>query len=220
MSSPRLYRAALVLSAVALATTVAPVAAGDGTTPSAKMDVAVLAERLTSHALATHDALALVMAARLKIMHPGHAAQGGPRGPAGAAKPGPHPRSAEALLERARTLARGQPALLELIDDTAADRPRGLVDGPRLHSAVAPPLATHTYREAFRSDEAATVLIAGDGDSNLDLYVFDEGGRRICSSEQLDDVEVCRWRPPAPGRYTIHIVNRGRADNRYELRSN
>jgi hypothetical protein len=34
-------------------------------------------------------------------------------------------------------------------------------------------------------------------------------------------VEVCRWQPQAGGgAHVIHVVNRGRAVNQYELRSN
>ena len=201
-----------------------PVHAGDGLRMTERMALAVLAEQVSTQALARPDPLVLVMAARLKRLQGGSSSPGAPvdAGVAGrtAVKPGPHPRSAEALLARARALSIGRADLLALIDDVAQERPRGVEDGPRTRSGVAAPLATDTYREPFKAGEPAAVLIAGDGDSNLDLYVFDERGARICASERLDDVEVCRWQPRAAGRVMIHVVNRGRVDNRYELRSN
>jgi hypothetical protein len=201
----------------------ASAASGSGPTDGSRndrMEQALLAERVTSQALASDDVLLLAMAARLKLGLGDQPGLTAPRGRSGADKSGVHPRSAAALLQRARDRAQGRADLLALLEDIAQERPRGIEQGPRLHTTVAPALGTHTYRESFRPDEPATVLIAGDGDSNLDLYVFDAAGRRICASEKLDDVEVCRWRPPASGAYTIHVVNRGRADNRYELRSN
>jgi hypothetical protein len=209
----------LRLTVLLLVLTAGGTAAADARIP---IEHWLLAEELTTLGLARQDALMLTMAARLKLRHPGVLAPL-PRGVApgdGAAAVRPHPRSAQALLQRARALAQGQPGLLGLIDDVAQDRPRGMEDGPRLHAAQAAAGGTDIYREAFRPGETAAVLIAGDGESNLDLYVFDAGGRRICASEKLDDVEVCRWQPLSGGRHVIHVVNRGRAVNRYEMRSN
>ncbi len=189
------------------------------------IEQAVLAEQLTSHALAQPDVLTLVMAARLSTRSAGTpvarkplASATNPAPPP--AKPGPHPRSAAALLARARALAQGRADLLALIEDAAVERARGIEDGPKTSNGMAGARATVMYRERFKASERATVMISGDGDSNLDLYVYDERGARVCAAERLDDVEVCRWQPQGAGQYTIHVVNRGAVENSYVMRSN
>jgi hypothetical protein len=184
---------------------------------------AALAERLTSLALQQRDPLLLAMAARLQWRSAGRPTERRSQTPV--RRPDPdavvrHPRHPMALLALARSLARGRTELLALLDDVAQERPRGVEDGPRSQRVVAPPLAKQVYPEVFRPGEPARVLIAGDGQSNLDLYVFDEQGRRLCASEELDDVEECQWQPQQGRRFLIHVVNRGRTENQYHLRSN
>jgi hypothetical protein len=191
------------------------------------MDQAVLAEQLTSYALQHPDVATLIAAARLALRSAGRPVARKPVAPAGVvsaagplAKLAVHPRSAAALLARARGLAQGNAELLALIDDAALEQPRGTENGPKTHSMVAGARATNVYREQFSASEPATVLISGDGDTNLDLYVFDERGARICAAERLEDVEICRWQPQGNGTYSIHVVNRGTAENQYVMRSN
>lgn len=195
---------------------------GSATAATSPMERLVLAEELTTRGLASQDPLVLLMAARLKQLTPDREVQRPVLGAATQARPrnAPAPRSAEALLARVRTLAAQRPDLLALAEDIAKERPRGLEGGPRTHRQVAAAAGTDTYIDNFRPGDSATVLITGDGESNLDLYVFDSGGRRICASEKLDDVEVCRWQPASPGRYRVQVVNRGRVENQYEMRSN
>ena len=217
-----------LLPVPALAAAAAPAAAA----PPA-LDQLVLANRLAAYGLAQRDVLALITAAGLMQRWPGQAvsrtpvAVRGARGestppstPGAAAKPAVHPRSAAGLLAQARQWAQGRADLLALIDDVAHQQWRGPTEGPRIHSRVATAHATDVYREQFKGGEPAVVMISGDGDSNLDLYVYNDRGTRLCASERLDDIEVCRWQPQGAGPFVIQIVNRGPGDNQYVMRSN
>jgi hypothetical protein len=227
----RVLNAALPSLLVIVCALLAPLpgqAADAGAAAWRAMDILELAERLTDQGLARDDALALIVAARMKLRYGGREVDRQPLRPSGRAmavtvalpRPAPHPRSATALLARARTLAAGRADLLALIDDAAQERARGNDDGPSQHTRVSVGHTTDTYRLRFRVGEPATVLISGDGGTNLDLYVFDGRGARVCAAEKLDDVEVCRWQPAANGDFTVQIVNRGRAENAYVMRSN
>jgi hypothetical protein len=184
----------------------------------------LLADRIAAQSLAAKDPLAMIMAARLKLQNPDREVVRQPIGSLAstpAATPArPHPRSAEALLARASALARERPDLLALIEDVRKDRARGVPDGPITSFQEVTSGHEDKFNNTFKGGETATVLITGNGDSNLDLYVFDDKGQRVCASERLDDIEVCRWQPGQSGNFRIHVMNRGPASNEYVLRSN
>jgi hypothetical protein len=76
------------------------------------------------------------------------------------------------------------------------------------------------------------IVVAGDGDTDLDLYVFDRNGRVMGSDEDgarfgVDSDEVLEFYPadlaevifraPYTGTYRIKVVNLGSVYNRYLL---
>jgi hypothetical protein len=130
------------------------------------------------------------------------------------AKDKPDTRSVEAVLARAKTLANGRQDLLALADDVAAGGSRGALEGPARGVYVVAPFDTDTVRISFRAGEPARVLVSGDGDSDLDLYILDENGNQICKDDDATDDMVCGWTPRYTGQFAIRIVNRGVA-NRY-----
>lgn len=75
------------------------------------------------------------------------------------------------------------------------------------------------YVVRFRGGEPARVAVAGDGDSDLDLFVYDENGDLVCADEDDTDHMFCAWRPEASGYYTITIKNLG-VENLYVMRHN
>jgi hypothetical protein len=130
------------------------------------------------------------------------------------AKDKPDTRSVEAVLARAKTLANGRQDLIALADDVAKSGARGGVNGPGRAVSVVGRGQTDVYRVTFRGLEPARVLVSGDGDSDLDLYVLDENGNQICKDDDATDDMVCGWTPRYTGQFVIRIVNRGMA-NRY-----
>jgi hypothetical protein len=79
------------------------------------------------------------------------------------------------------------------------------------------------YSVTFEAGETAKVFLSGDGDTDLDLYVLDEGGRQVWTrggavkdDGYTDDCYV-EWVPSRTRTYTIRVVNRGRVFNDYSL---
>jgi hypothetical protein len=78
----------------------------------------------------------------------------------------------------------------------------------------------HTLKITFKADQRAEFFVVGDGDTDLDLYVYDARGKKVAQDEDPpadqgggSDLCVCRWRPAREEEYTIQIVNRGTVYN-------
>ena len=65
--------------------------------------------------------------------------------------------------------------------------------------------------------ELAMVTVHGDGDTDLDLYVYDENGNCVASDTSLGDQCVVTWTPRWTGSFTIRVVNRGFLPNNYTI---
>jgi hypothetical protein len=96
----------------------------------------------------------------------------------------------------------------------------GAVGGPRRHVDVVAAYSIDTYHIAFRAGELAFVVVSGDGDTDLDLYVYDANGNLIASDSDPSDDCVVGFTPRWTGSFTIRIVNRGPFANRYVLATN
>lgn len=81
--------------------------------------------------------------------------------------------------------------------------------------------AIDSYQEWFVSGEQATAVVSGDGDTDLDLYVYDEYNNLICHSESAGDDEICQWTPTfnnlGARQFKIKIKNRGSVYNNYTI---
>ena len=69
----------------------------------------------------------------------------------------------------------------------------------------------------FRGGEQAVVAIEGDGDTDLDLYVYDENGNLIVSDTGSSDSCRVYFTPRWTGAFRIVVVNRGYVHNVYEI---
>lgn len=123
------------------------------------------------------------------------------------------------LVADATRFADGDKNLLALISDVQRAT-RGAVNGPvREYDRV---LAgkTDVWPIRFRGGETAYVVVSGDGDTDLDLYVYDENGNLIASDyDSLDDC-VVSFNPRWTGTFYIKIKNLGRVYNEYVLATN
>jgi hypothetical protein len=80
-----------------------------------------------------------------------------------------------------------------------------------------------TYRDftvTFVGGEAAEVGVKGDGDTDLDLLIFDEFGNKIASDEDNTDRCYVRWVPKWTGKFTIRVVNHGHVYNEFRIATN
>lgn len=78
-----------------------------------------------------------------------------------------------------------------------------------------PAYSTHTHR-IFLNRGYARIMISGDGDTDLDLYVLDGGGN-VFKSDSYGDDEVVNLNVYNGGYFTVQVVNRGKVYNDYVL---
>jgi hypothetical protein len=76
------------------------------------------------------------------------------------------------------------------------------------------------YTIVFRGGEAARVIVSGDGDTDLDLYIYDQFGNLITKDDDSSDDCVVGWTPRWTGKFTVKIVNQGRVHNHYVMVTN
>lgn len=101
-----------------------------------------------------------------------------------------------------------------------AEGTRGALGGPRYANSSVSAHSYTYYNQKFWADELAEILVSGDGDTDLDLYVYDENGNLIVSDTDYTDDCYVRFYPRWTGTFRIKIVNRGGVYNRYVLITN
>jgi hypothetical protein len=97
---------------------------------------------------------------------------------------------------------------------------RGALGGPKRTVDIVLPLATDVYRITFRGEEVARTALSGDGDTRLDLYIYDENDNLVTSQVGPGDDCLASWVPRWTGVFTVRVVNRGLLSNRYVLVTN
>jgi hypothetical protein len=123
----------------------------------------------------------------------------------------------------AKQFADGDETLLKLIAQVEGDASgahRGAVNGPRKGYYSVSAGCYNDFDVNFVKGKLAEVLVSGDGDTDLDLYVYDSNGNLIDKdADYTDDCYVC-WVPAWTGRFTIRVVNRGGVYNSYVIVTN
>ena len=185
-----------------------------------------IAAELSKYGYANRDALSLIQAARLSKQS-GFTLED--RNKAGGDEMRPAPEEEKKggqvsldpakLLADAKAMAGDDGVLLALIDDVNSNV-RGAVGGPKYARSSVNAGGSDVYDISFRGGEFAMVTVIGDGDTDLDLYVYDENGNLIDSDTDYSDNCICTWTPRWTGNFRIKIVNRGRVYNRYVLNTN
>lgn len=142
---------------------------------------------------------------------------GGKDGPQKADK---EPITVEGVAAEARALANGDATAIAQIDALARGTSKGAVGGARQAVERVRAYASDTFVVDFRGGRTAEVLVSGDGDTDLDLFIYDENGNLICSDEDSTDECYCRWNPAWTGPFEIRVKNFGDVYNRYVLLTN
>lgn len=129
----------------------------------------------------------------------------------------------DSVLADAKAFAEGDPNLLALIDNIDAEAKgaqRGNINGPSRDCGVVNGNDQILYTASFVANQLAEVIVSGDGDTDLDLYVYDSNGNLVGSATDYSDDCYVPWVPAWTGRYTIRIVNRGPVYNRFVILTN
>src|SRR5262245_19088166 len=96
----------------------------------------------------------------------------------------------------------------------------GRIPGPGFDNRRSEAYSSVTYDDTFRGGQMAVVSIVGDGDTDLDLFVYGRFGNLMVQGIGLTDRETVRWFPSRTGTYRIVVRNLGGVWNRYVLTTN
>lgn len=126
------------------------------------------------------------------------------------------------ILNAAKKYAGGDPKLLAAITDVekANQATRGRVGGPGERYSYVLGFGKDYYEINFIAFELAEIAVRGDGDTDLDLYVYDSNGNMVAKDDDYTDRCYVSWVPLWTGRFTVKIVNRGPIVNNYRLLTN
>jgi len=195
--------------------------------PSQEMETVMLAKQLAKYGYQHFSATALVEAARIlstvKTQDLKYdSAEKGSVTDDGKEKENEIQLEISKILETAKTYARNDKDLLASIDqiEKSLAQNRGRVGGPGEVYGKVGANVDDRYTVKFWSDELAEIALVGDGDTDLDLYVYDENGNLIDKDDDYTDDCYVSWVPRWTGLYIIKIVNRGSVYNRYYLVTN
>lgn len=202
------------LLAVTLATLALPVQAE---APSA-VKLAELSARLHAAGIEAADPLLILSAAKLrKTLAPVPSDRAALDGEPGEGEP----LGWEEMLATAEALAAGDEALAGLIDDIRAERVKGVASGPVYNIGQVANGGGDTYPSIeFRGGEYAEVYVEAKAATNLNLTVWDDQGRLVCSDTDMSHIAYCGWTPAQPGTFTLKVENKGPSAAAYALMTN
>jgi hypothetical protein len=92
------------------------------------------------------------------------------------------------------------------------------VGGPQiLSNRIVGAYSSRTFTVTLRGGEATSIGVSGDGDTDLDLYVYDALGNLIAADD--DSTDECRARIIVyrTGSFTIKVVNHGALPNEFDV---
>ena len=183
-----------------------------------------LAHRLAVYGERTREPLPLITAAEILLANPSRPLASIDPDTIGAGAVLPEPAR---LLAAARALAAGDETLLALmrpLERAAAQVvrgvPRGSARGPRQLYGRVGGSEKREHMVEFRGGEPAVVYVSGDGDSDLDVFVYDASGQLVASAVGPRDECVVRWTPVRQAAFRIEVRNVGRAPNWYWMATN
>lgn len=200
-----------------------------GEKPSPEFEALATAHSLAKYGYANYSASALIGAAEILSQIPTRklevekAEEGAKVDNKGAKTEKPEFTPAQ-LLADAKKYAAGDATMLAWADKVekaiAANATRGATGGPSCISRRVYAGQTNTYTCRFRGGETACITVSGDGDTDLDLYVYDSNGKLVDSDDDYSDDCLALWKPPYTQTYTIKVKNRGNVYNNFTLCTN
>jgi hypothetical protein len=206
-------RLALLSSAFAAALAL-PVAAET----SSPVKVAELSARLYALGVETGDPLLIVTAARLRKTLAPVATDRLPEGGAGTEGA---PLSWQEMLAAAEPLAEGDDVIRGLIADVEVETTKGVSSGPVYNIGSLGKGRGDTYPPIeFRGGEYAEVYVEAKAATNLNLSIYDDLGRLVCSDTDISHIAYCGWTPASPGTFTLKVENKGPVSATYALMTN
>ena len=195
--------------------TIALPAWAEGPSP---VKVAELSARLYAAGMEAGDPVLVLSAAKMRkglaLVAGDRAAVGGVAGDGG-------PLGWEEMLASAEELAADNPDLLDLIDDAKVEMSKGVASGPVYNIGSLGNGKGDTYPPIeFRGGEYAEVYVEAKAATNLNLGVYDDKGRLVCSDTDISHIAYCGWTPASGGSFTLKVDNKGPVAADYALMTN
>lgn len=180
--------------------------------------VAELSARLYAAGMAAGDPLLVLSAAKLRK---GMAPVVGERAAVGGTAGQGAPLGWEEMLASAAELAAGDEAVLGLIEDARVETTKGVASGPVYNIGSLGNGKGDTYPPIeFRGGEYAEVYVEAKAAANLNLRVYDDMGRLVCSDTDISHIAYCGWTPANAGTFTLEVENKGPSAADYALMTN
>lgn len=187
----------------------------DGPSP---VKMAELSARAYAAGMAAGDPLLVLSAAKLRK---GMAPVAGDRLALGATPGQGAPLGWEEMLASAAQLAEGDEAVLGLIEDARVETTKGVASGPVYNIGSLGNGKGDTYPPIeFRGGEYAEVYVEAKAAANLNLRIYDDKGRLVCSDTDISHIAYCGWTPANAGTFTLEVENKGPSAADYALMTN
>jgi hypothetical protein len=127
----------------------------------------------------------------------------------------------EEMLASAEALAAGDEIVLGLIEDARVEATKGVASGPVYNIGSLGTGKGDTYPPIeFRGGEYAEVYVEAKAATNLNLAIYDDKGRLVCSDTDISPIAYCGWTPAQPGTFTLKVDNKGPVGADYALMTN
>jgi hypothetical protein len=126
----------------------------------------------------------------------------------------------EKLLEDAAAMAGEKEHILAMITEVKSTGARGAKDGPQVGVGYLEGLGSIYYEIKFVGDEFAEVAVEGDGEADIDLYVFDKDENLIAADESGSASCYVSWYPSKTEKHYILLINRGENTTYYAIATN
>lgn len=187
----------------------------DGPSP---VKVAELSARLYAAGMEAGDPLLVLSAAKLrKSLAPVAGDRAAVDGVAGTGAP----LGWEEMLAQATALAGDDAVVLGLIEDASVEVSKGVASGPVYNIGSLGNGKGDTYPPIeFRGGEYAEVYVEAKAATNLNLGVYDDKGRLVCSDTDISHIAYCGWTPASGGSFTLKVDNKGPVAADYALMTN
>lgn len=204
---------------------------GKMTDETAAVAHAALAYELAQYGVDTRDPMALVSAANILIRenvqpHDEAEVASESEGESDEAKDSPPvPQTPADLLDAAEQMSGGDEAVTAAVTAARSQLEeggdRGRVGGPG--SLVTRVSARDTDRVSlgnFRGGEYGRIEVRGDGDTDLDCFVYDEHNNLIDSDTDYTDICFLSFTPQWTGTFRLEVRNLGSVWNEYTIVTN
>lgn len=180
--------------------------------------IAELSARLYAAGIEAGDPLLVLSAAKLRK---GLAPVAGDRTPVDGVAGQGAPLGWEEMLGTAAELAKGDELVLGLIEDARVETTKGVASGPVYNIGSLGNGKGDTYPPIeFRGGEYAEVYVEAKAATNLNLAIYDDKGRLVCSDTDISHIAYCGWTPASPGSFTLKVDNKGPVGADYALMTN